>query len=118
MTAIYPLPENATAADIITRSIIAHPSLFRERLISEAEIHDNYALLTTNERAAQGARASRNACLNVYNTIGDNDFTDREQADAICANTGPAVIALNIACKLQCLPPHIRMQAALTLEGN
>lgn len=120
MAGIYALPENASAVDIITRSIIAHPSLFREQLIRQAEIHDNYSLLTTNEQAAQGARSSRNACLNAYDTIGDCDdeISDRERAEAICLNLGAAVIALNIACKLQCLPSHIRAHAVSTLEGN
>lgn len=36
MTGIYGLPENPSAADIIERSIVAHPSLFREACAKRA----------------------------------------------------------------------------------
>lgn len=118
MTGIYNLPENPSAADIIERSIIAHPSLFREALIKQAEQHDDYSRLTHNAGAQRGAIASKNACLRAYDFIGDSDNA-RSRAETLCSETGPAVIALNVACKLQCLPPHIRTAAACTLdEGN
>ena len=118
MTGIYPLPTNPSAADIIERSIVTHPSLFREMLIKQAEQHDDYVYLSHNERAKQGARASKNACLVAYDTVGDEDQTPRERAESICANTGAAVIALNVACKLQCLPPHIRTAAVIKLDSG
>lgn len=119
MTGIYSLPENPSAADIIERSIVAHPSLFRKALIKQAEQHADYVELSHNELGKRGARASKLACLVAYDTVGDEDQTARERAESICANTGTAVIALNVACKLQCLPPHIRTAAACTLdEGN
>lgn len=117
MSGIYALPENASAVDIIERSIIAHPSLFREALIKQAEMHDNYANLTTNESARRGAIASKSACLKAYDYIGDGDDA-RSRAETLCDETGPAVIALNVACKLQCLPPHIRTQAAIGLNKD
>jgi hypothetical protein len=48
MSGIYNLPENPSAADIIERSIIAHPSLFRDTLIKQAKQHDDYSRLTSN----------------------------------------------------------------------
>lgn len=105
------LSDKPTAREIIARSILMHPSLFRESLIAQAELHDNYANLTTNVRAAQGAAASRAACLRAYDAIGMDD------ADAIVADCGTMVIALNVACKLQCLPPHIRTAAAVEWEA-
>jgi hypothetical protein len=116
MTAIYDLPENPSAMDIIQRSIVTHPTLFRDTLIKQAEMNDDYARATTNPRAMQGVRSSFNACLLVYDIIGDDELTAREAAETICAKTGTAVIALNIACKLQCLPPHIRTAAAVMLD--
>jgi len=118
MTGIYALPEKPSAADIIERSIIAHPSLFRDALIAQANMHADYVELSHNERAKQGARASKNACLIAYDTVGDEDQTERERAESICANTGTAVISLNVACKLQCIPPHIRTAAAVMLDGR
>lgn len=115
MTGIYSLPENPSAADIIERSIVAHSSLFREALIKQAEQHDDYSRLTHNAGAQRGAIASKNACLRAYDFIGDGDDA-RSRAEILCRETGPAVIALNVACKLQCLPPHIRTAAACTLD--
>lgn len=111
MSGIYPLNDNPTARDIIARSIAAHPSLFREALIRQAEMHDDYAMLTTNIRAKQGARASWKACLAAY------DAVDMGDVDAICSDCGTMVIALNVACKLQCIPPHIRTAAAVTWQA-
>jgi hypothetical protein len=117
MAGIYPLPENPTAADIIARSIIAHPSLFREALIRQAEMHDDYArLCATNLRAAQGAEASRTACLTAYDLVGYDSADAKTRAELICAETGPAVIALNVAGKLQCLPRHMLTAAAVKLD--
>lgn len=115
MTGMYNLPENPSAADIIERSIIAHPSLFRDMLIKQAEQHDDYSRLTGNLGAQRGAIASKNACLRAYDFIGEGDNA-RSRAETLCTETGPAVIALNVACKLQCLPPHIRTAAAVSLD--
>lgn len=105
--AIYALPETPSAEDIIKRSIVAHPSLFRKALISQAEQHDDYAKLSTNPRAVQGAKASFNACLRAYDAVGLEDVS------AIMADCGTMVIALNVACKLQCIPTHVRTRAAV-----
>lgn len=115
MTGIYNLPENPSAADIIERSIVAHPSLFREALIKQAEQHDDYSRLSTNPLGKRGADASKRACLRAYDFIGEGDDA-RSRAEILCRETGPAVIALNVACKLQCLPPHIRTSAAIKLD--
>ena len=118
MTGIYPLPENPTSADIIRRSIVAHPSLFREALINQAAIHDDYSQLTINARAAQGADASKLACLRAYDFVGCDNLTDDERAAEICKDCGTMVVALNVACKLQCLPAHIRTAAAVSWEDS
>lgn len=112
---MYPLPENPSALDIIERSVVTHPSLFREMLINQANNHADYEALSTNERAKQGARSSKLACLKVYDLVGDWELPSHECARLIVEETGPAVIALNVACKLQCLPPHVRTAAAATL---
>jgi hypothetical protein len=85
-------------------------------LIKQAEMHDNYAMMTRHIRAGQGAVASKNACLAAYDTIGDDDQTPRVRAESICATTGTAVIALNEAGRLQCLPRHVITAAAVMLD--
>ena len=117
MTGIYALPENPSAADIIERSIIAHPETFRAALIAQAEMHDDYSRVTSNAMAARGATASKDACLKAYDYVGDGSDA-RSRAETLCSETGPAVIALNVACKLQCLPAHIRTQAAIGLDKD
>ncbi len=110
MTAIYALPAKPTARDIIERSIIAHPSLFREALIAQATMHDNYARLATDRLAARGAAAMASDCLSAYDAVG------MENPDAICERCGTMVVALNVAAKLQCLPPHMKAEAAAAWE--
>lgn len=110
---MYSLPANPTARDIIERSIVCHDETFRTALIQQAEVHDTSAMFTPSERARQGAMASFKACLSAYDIIGRDDMTPYEKALFIGSDCGTMVIALNIACKLQCLPPHIRTQAAI-----
>lgn len=112
MTGIYPLPEKPSALDIIERSIIAHPSLFAETLDLQAAEHKRYAAnLANGERAKQGALASARACdAAAYHIRGEGG------AAQIVKDCGQMVIALNVACKLQCLPAHIRTAAAVMWE--
>lgn len=110
---IYDLPESPSARDIIRRSIVAHPSAFRDSLIAQAEMHDNYLQLSRNEAAKRGALTQKKACLLAYDIIGDDSQSDDERADKIVANFSAGIIALNVAAKLQCLPPHVRTASAL-----
>ena len=102
-----------TASEIISRSIAMHPSLFREALIRQADMHDDYARVSQhNRRAQQGAESSRAACLRAYDAVGAEDV------DAILADCGTMVIALNVAGKLQCLPRHTISQAAVDWQES
>lgn len=116
MSGIYALSEKPSAIDIIERSIIAHPSLFVDSLRSQEIMHKGYSAQSTNRLAIQGAIASERACERAREFAGRHDLSERERACLIVAETGPAVIALNVACKLQCLPPHIRTAAAVMLD--
>ncbi len=70
-------------------------------------MHADYEQLTTNARAAQGANGSKLACLRAYDAVGEDDI------EPIMADCSTMVVALNVACKLQCLPPHVRTAAAI-----
>lgn len=100
-----------TAKEIIARSILMHPTLYRESLIAQATIHDNYSRLTSNVLAMRSAESQRAACLRIYDSIAAEDV------DSIVANCGTMIIALNVACKLQCIPPHVRTAAAVDWES-
>jgi hypothetical protein len=110
---MYDLPTNPTARDIIARSIESHNGAFRAALIEQAEAHDSWASFTNNERGRQGAVASFNACLKAYDFAGRDDLPVVERAACIAHEMGPMIVALNVACKLQALPAHVRTQAAI-----
>lgn len=112
MNNLYSLPEKPSAHDIIKRSIIAHPSLYRESLIKQAEMHDDYSKVSRDPRATQGAIAQKNACLKIYDFVGA-DLSPDEAATEICRECGSMVVALNAAGKLQCLPRHLLTAAAV-----
>jgi len=117
MSGIYALPENASAFDVVLRSIIAHPSMLRESLERQARDHRAYRASCTIEGAERGAKAQENACKLAISFL-DADCTDEERAIGICGEMNSGLIALNVAAKLQCLPTHIRTQAALTLDKD
>lgn len=98
--------------DVIARSILMHPSLYREAMIRAAEVHDNYSRMTHDKQAANMAARSRAACLNVYDAI------DREDADGIAANFLQKVVAFSEAAKLQCLTPALASDIAKREDGE
>lgn len=120
MTGIYELPAKPTARDIIARSIVAHPSLFRESLIAQARQHRDTMDIHrhADRRAVEGMRSQRDACLAVESWLRRDDLTDQDKALAIVTDGVGAMIALNVACKLQCLPQHIRTQAAIAWDDG
>lgn len=116
MAGIYALPENPSAVDIIERSIIAHPSLFREALESQAAMHRDYMHQASNPMAIAGAKTQKDACSMCAAILQHDYMSPREMADAMCLAISTGIVALNVAGKLQCLPPHIRTAAACTLD--
>lgn len=113
MNGIYPLPENPTAHDIIKRSIVAHPKMFYNLLRDRANEDYRYARDAINVRAAQSAKASGHAAMTAFYLVKEHNYDPENCTGIICEDCGAMVIALNIACKLQCLPAHIRTQAAI-----
>lgn len=86
----------------ILEAAMARPEEFRASLIRQADMHDDEVirLAFRNERAAQGARASRAACLKAYDWIGRYDLSVGERARCVAAETGPLAVALNVAAKM------------------
>lgn len=105
---MYALPAEPTAIDIIKRSIDMHPSLFTEALKARQEEDALYAAGRVHEKTIYSAvRASVKAATNALS------YVDNENADAFEKDMAAGIIALNIACKLQCIPAHVRTAAAL-----
>jgi hypothetical protein len=106
------------AYQILRNAIRSDSDAFRAALIKQAEMHDDYAGLSRDARAAQGARASRNACLSAYDVIGQTDIDARERAFSLFRGPcGAFVVALNVACKLHDISPALRTRAATEYEG-
>lgn len=96
------------AKEIIARSIVMHPGLFTEMLEKQSREGRAYSLTAgLDPRSKEGAIANARACERAIEAIQKSD------ADAIVAECGPMVVALNIACKLQLLPAHERTAAAV-----
>lgn len=106
---MYPLDlETCTAIDVIKRSIVCHPSLFAEALRAR-QIEDMRYLGSRADNPAikQSVQASANAAGRAA------EYVDTENADAFVNDMAAGIIALNVACRLQCLPSHIRTSAAV-----
>jgi hypothetical protein len=99
----------ATAIDIIGRSILMHPSLFREALANSRADDNRYAAIVheTDKRTWNAVKGRAGATGRAI------EYVEDENAESFAADLSAGIIALNIACKLQCLPPHIRTAAAL-----
>jgi hypothetical protein len=106
---MYPIDfDTCTAIDIIKRSVVCHPSLFREALVASKQADFDYAktIDRTHEAAiARSVLARANATNDAISAIDIEDF------DFFKTNLSAGIIALNIACKLQVLPPHVRSDA-------
>jgi len=103
------LPAEPNAIDVIKRSILMHPSLFREALVSANREDNRYAAIVheTDKRTWNAVKGRAIASSRAAEYVADED------AEAFGGDMAAGIIALNIACKLQCLPPHIRTAAAV-----
>lgn len=94
-----------TVQEIINSAMVANREKFRAALISQAEIHDNYARISRNPRAIAGAESQRDACLRAYDHAAFSALGD------ICDDFGACVVSLNIAAKLLGIAPKIAYTA-------
>lgn len=102
------LSNEPTAIEIIARSIAMHPSLFADAIKTRYYEDREYAARRKDEVAThRSVMASAEAAAKALCMAADED------AEAFAGNMAAGIIALNIACKLQCLPAHVRTAAAL-----
>lgn len=89
-----------TAADLIERSLVCHPSLFAEAVLKAGNDHFGYA---RNPGPGQrGAMSAGRHCSEVSATLSRNDLDARAMASHIASQIGPRVQAVTIAARLQC----------------
>lgn len=96
-----------TAIQIISDSLAMHPSLFIESLQTRAYEDSAYAATRDNAKIKQSVMASFEATMRAI------DYLEHNQVDRFRDDMGAGIIALNVACRLQCLPPHTRTQSAV-----
>lgn len=97
--------------DIIARSIALHPSLFIESLQSRAYEDARYAATRENPVIKKSVLASFEATMRAI------DYINSETPERFRDDTGAGIIALNVACRLQCLPAHVRTESAVSFWG-
>ena len=100
-----------TAIDILQRSVDMHPSCLIERLQTRAYEDARYAATRENPAIKKSVLASFEATMRAIRYI------ESGHAAPFVDDMGAGVIALNEACKLQCLPPFVRTNAAVALWG-
>lgn len=109
---MYPLESNPTLAQIVTRSAACHPSRLEEALRAEAAEYRAYARLGGVPRRTQDAvLAMASHCALAVRAVELFEGGDREALSSM--GLGPLIIAANRAAKLQCLPHHIVVDAAI-----
>ena len=108
---MYPLETNPTAIQIIARSMTCHPSMLIEALENSAK--QDLAYKAGKSGAIESAIATRWNATKLAVAI-----ARKGKAEDFKNCIGPGIIALNIACKLQCLPAHIRTAAAVKTWGQ
>ena len=100
-----------SATGILQRSIDLHPSTFIERLQTRAYEDSRYAASRENPAVKKSVLASFEATMRAIRYI------ESGHAAPFVDDMGAGIIALNEACKLQCLPHYMRTETAVALWG-
>lgn len=103
-----------SATDIIQRSIELHPSLFIEALKTRAQEDYTFADQRSGAAARAGYASAKAAELAASALEHDEDAS----AFAMASMMSAGIIALGVACRLQCLPHHVRTAAAVATWGE
>ena len=109
-----------TAFDVIARSLSMHPTLFAEACEASA-MEDRRYVASRPEMDASAKRGAENRAsgleraAKIARTINFDECLDGAER---IVNAGMAcwLPAHGIACKLQCLPAHVRTQTAVALQ--
>ena len=109
---MYPLEIDPTAIQIIARSMTCHPSTLIEAIAQRAREDWAYAGVAVGDSVIKAVTASHEAAIR------GRAIVESGKAEDFAADMGAGIIVLNIACKLQCLPQHIRTAAAVRTWGD
>ena len=104
--------ETCTADDVITRSIVCHPTMLIDTLRANASIHFNARDTMHDHEAVKIAQRSGNQCRQAANLVANLNGSGKP-AEAIDAmDFGEWLAAFSAAAKLN-LVPHATTQAII-----
>ena len=85
-------------ADVITRSVTCHPTLFRDALLASAKVHNDYSNVTHDRVAARSALGMSSDLRRVADDINiDSFYVDN-------LTFSERILAFAEAAKLQLIP--------------
>lgn len=93
----------ATPREVIARSIAMHPSLYADAMRDVARMHRQHAANMASYDAISVTKRLALACELAADKIEADDVEAILFIGADCW-----ISALNVACKLQCVPPSLR----------
>lgn len=107
---MYPIDfTTCTAVDVIERSLVCHPSLFRDRVMTAHDSHLLFALGTKDHAAFKAARNAVNQTERVIGIARKFEASPRAAAEQIAkVGLGELVQAFHAAAELNCVPRSLR----------
>ena len=108
----------ATATDIIVRSTICHPTLFRDQLRAVAAIHRRSANEMCEGRARETATRMAQNCEAMAQFAEAGWLNMQRGLDLGEITFGQRIQAFTIAAKLQLIPPSTATDIIGRLEGG
>lgn len=109
---MYALPATPTPDAIIRRSLVCHPSMFAQLAHQAHKAHAEAAATMNHHQAQATAKRLARACADLHAWADDCECADQVTARIMGAGMDSWISALNIAARLQCLPPHLVSEAA------
>ena len=97
---------SATMSDVITRSFVCHPSLFRDTLLSASRAHLKASQRMADSTAARIARKMAERLRKLAAKV------DADEFDAGTLTMAETVQSFAEAARLQCLSPAVRAHIA------
>lgn len=96
--------------DVLAKSILMHPSLFADACEKEASDDRRYVVgrPDMDARSRQGALARADALEFASNVARVHDSAACAAMDIMDRNAMSWIAAFNVACRLLCIPPHVR----------
>ena len=106
--------------DVLTRSILMHPTFFAEACEAEAREDRRYVSSRPDmaKRAKGGAIARANALEFAAKAARERASAAVAAMEIVDRKTASWIAAFNVACRLQCIPAHRRTALAVKWDAE